>query len=263
MHARPLTPEGETRADRQQSADEFDGHQNERRGRELAIDDRLDVRNPAANRIPLKRRTSQALKAAATAAPVIISSKPRSGWPCQRTGKENAKRSAVSRASPENPDDKLPPQPRQYRQSRPAGTSLDQPKSSTPVEYRTLSTQIAPSPWLWNPARPRQIHKNRCRCCNEGRFNHDISRAADHDEMFHIITANDNKLAPPVERKGFAYAEAARIGGSRNANTAPEHITKGQARINTPARKMLPPRHMRALHFGKTHHSRLASGWLT
>ena len=49
LDARPFAAEREACANCQQAADEFDRQQNERSGRQLAVDDGLDVRNPAAN----------------------------------------------------------------------------------------------------------------------------------------------------------------------------------------------------------------------
>ena len=48
LYARPLAAEREARTDRQQTANEFDRQQNQRGWRQLAVDDGLDVRNPAA-----------------------------------------------------------------------------------------------------------------------------------------------------------------------------------------------------------------------
>jgi endonuclease III len=46
------------------------------------------------------------------------------------------------------------------------------------------------------------------------RFDYEVVPTADHDEMFDMVAANDNKLAALIEREGLHNAKAPRIAGS-------------------------------------------------
>jgi hypothetical protein len=64
------------------------------------------------------------------------------------------------------------------------------------------------------------------------RFNDKIARTSDHHEMIDVVATNDEKLAPPVERKGLDYAKAFRIAMSpascRHAKPAQKCAAKDQ-----------------------------------
>jgi hypothetical protein len=64
------------------------------------------------------------------------------------------------------------------------------------------------------------------------RFNDKIAWTSYHDEMFDVVAANGEKLAPPVEHTGLDYAKTFRIATSRascrHAKSVPECAAKDQ-----------------------------------
>src|ERR1700730_7832651 len=228
LYARSLTAERQARADGQQTTGEFDRQKNEWGGRQLAADCRLDVRNAAAHSILTEtahqpcaegrgRRCSYDQEATA---------EKRLGVPPHGHG--GAETIGLFERQPEEPAYK----PRACPGD--AGEQCQREQARTGENLRREFNLRAHRRELLLfrlfLAQPVLVDFNRIATAgaDDVRFDYEVVRTADHDEMFDMVAANDNKLAALIEREDLHNAKAPRIAGFRHAKTARECATNDQ-----------------------------------
>jgi hypothetical protein len=199
LYARPLTAKRQARADRQQTAGEFDRQQNEWGGRQLAADYCLHLRNAAAHSMLTEtahkpcaegrgRRRSHDQDDAA---------EKRLGVPPHGHGDADA--IGLFQRQPEEPANKPRPRPGdagEQCQRDQARTGENPLRLFNMRSYRRktrLFRLFLGPPVLVDFMRIARVY--------DIRFDYDIVRTAGQDEVFDIVAPNDNKLAPPIPRR--------------------------------------------------------------